>query len=564
MKKRIFIMIVAFILILCSCSNFSSDNKDAPDSIAPGPITNIKAIAGDSRVTLTWTDPNDEDLDGIHISYSETGSSGRAALSSGFLIPKGDQTVVISGLNNETCYSFSLQARDVNQNESNVVTVSATPTAIVVEFVTVVFEQNNGNDPTIVTVEKNSSVGVTISDPLKDGYVFDGWYDSSDYTTKVDLSTKTFSSNIILYAKYVEDIRYTVTFETNGGSSIDSQSILNGCLASEPKAPVKLGYVFCGWYSTSELINKYDFNSTISTNITLYAKWTEDKTVYILSVAVLQATFDTLDSSMEPYTIIITDEAPNLDTICNVINANQIDVKLNLEKCTSLTTLENSFRGNAYIVALYLPPSVTTIGSLYETSNLSYISGPGVLKIENRDLMRCYKLETVDFPVITEIEEYGLAYCYALKEFSFPENFTTIGEEAFRYCKSLESITIPATTSLSTGSAFRQCYNLKTVTLLTDEDVIGGWSFAQTAIESLRFPHKATTIEAGTCEGCSSLKTVYIPKTVTAIEGNAFSSSQLTKIYYEGSKYDWANISIDSSNNSAFSNATFIYNYSYD
>ena len=69
--------------------------------------------------------------------------------------------------------------------------------------------------------------------------------------------------------------RYTVTFETNGGSRIEKQSVAKNTLLSEPSAPTKEGYAFAGWYTDKELKEKYDFSQTVTKNLTLYAAWTE-------------------------------------------------------------------------------------------------------------------------------------------------------------------------------------------------------------------------------------------------------------------------------------------------
>lgn len=68
---------------------------------------------------------------------------------------------------------------------------------------------------------------------------------------------------------------YTVSFNTNGGSSIASQRIKSGAKAEEPQNPVKEGYVFNGWYTDKQMSIPYDFNNSITKSFTLYAKWTE-------------------------------------------------------------------------------------------------------------------------------------------------------------------------------------------------------------------------------------------------------------------------------------------------
>ncbi len=70
---------------------------------------------------------------------------------------------------------------------------------------------------------------------------------------------------------------YTVSFDTNGGGRIETQSVKSGGKAKEPEAPEMEGYTFDGWYSDGALTEKFDFTADITQNITLYAKWTESK-----------------------------------------------------------------------------------------------------------------------------------------------------------------------------------------------------------------------------------------------------------------------------------------------
>lgn len=66
---------------------------------------------------------------------------------------------------------------------------------------------------------------------------------------------------------------YTVIFKTNGGNKIESQRIsLNGKIA-KPASPIKHGYKFAGWYMDKELKKEYDFNTTVTSDLTIYAKW---------------------------------------------------------------------------------------------------------------------------------------------------------------------------------------------------------------------------------------------------------------------------------------------------
>jgi uncharacterized repeat protein (TIGR02543 family) len=66
----------------------------------------------------------------------------------------------------------------------------------------------------------------------------------------------------------------TVTFETNGGSPIESQTIFKDYPIRHPTNPVRSEYVFDAWYIDNEtFVNKWNFNTAPNKNITLYAKW---------------------------------------------------------------------------------------------------------------------------------------------------------------------------------------------------------------------------------------------------------------------------------------------------
>ncbi|MBE7037473.1 MAG: hypothetical protein E7404_01065 [Ruminococcaceae bacterium] len=71
---------------------------------------------------------------------------------------------------------------------------------------------------------------------------------------------------------------YTVKFNTNGGSKIESIKVKRNMILDEPENPKKDGYEFAGWYKDENLSKEYDFSSKIMGNITLYAKWIENST----------------------------------------------------------------------------------------------------------------------------------------------------------------------------------------------------------------------------------------------------------------------------------------------
>lgn len=69
--------------------------------------------------------------------------------------------------------------------------------------------------------------------------------------------------------------RYTVKFETSGGSKVANKTVNRNAVLEAPEAPTKDGFKFDGWFTNKELTTAYDFTAKVTTGFTLYAKWAE-------------------------------------------------------------------------------------------------------------------------------------------------------------------------------------------------------------------------------------------------------------------------------------------------
>ena len=67
---------------------------------------------------------------------------------------------------------------------------------------------------------------------------------------------------------------FGVTFNTNGGSAVPKQSVVDKGKVNKPADPIKEGFTFDGWYTDAKLTIAYDFNTEVTAAFTLYAKWT--------------------------------------------------------------------------------------------------------------------------------------------------------------------------------------------------------------------------------------------------------------------------------------------------
>ena len=144
----------------------------------------------------------------------------------------------------------------------------------------VTFNTNGGTEVSVQIIKKGDHVTIPTA-PTKNGYTFDGWYKDAGLTTPFDFANETINADITLYAKWNENppapTSYTVTFNTNGGSAVNQQTITAGGLVTKPADPTKDSFTFDGWYKDAGLTKPFDFvNETINADTTLYAKWTQN------------------------------------------------------------------------------------------------------------------------------------------------------------------------------------------------------------------------------------------------------------------------------------------------
>ena len=72
-----------------------------------------------------------------------------------------------------------------------------------------------------------------------------------------------------------KQIQLIVTFNANGhGTAPSAQTVNYGGKASKPADPTATGYTFGGWYTDSACTKAYNFNTAVTANVSLYAKWT--------------------------------------------------------------------------------------------------------------------------------------------------------------------------------------------------------------------------------------------------------------------------------------------------
>ena len=169
---------------------------------------------------------------------------------------------------------------------------------------TVLYAQWSENAPAQVKVSYDANGGTGIMESItgdvgskivigqngfsRSGYTFTGWntqadgkgtaYKAGDSFTLTDKDT-------VLYAQWNKLV--TVSFDLcgHGGANISSQTFVGGNKASELTAPKEDGWVFGGWYTEKGCKYRFSFDSAVTSDITLYAKWDRVTTVVSAPVA---------------------------------------------------------------------------------------------------------------------------------------------------------------------------------------------------------------------------------------------------------------------------------------
>lgn len=94
-------------------------------------------------------------------------------------------------------------------------------------------------------------------------------YPTNDADTKQNIKIE---EGLTIDVKYDLD-EHTLTFETNGGSAINSVTVRHGNAVARPADPTKDKYTFIGWYADPEFTEEYDFATVLEADKTIYAKF---------------------------------------------------------------------------------------------------------------------------------------------------------------------------------------------------------------------------------------------------------------------------------------------------
>lgn len=351
---------------------------------------------------------------------------------------------------------------------------------------------------------------------------------------------------------------YTVTFNTNGGTAVDSQTVEEGSLATEPTTS-REGYNFLSW--------DYDFTKPIMSDTEISASWapnsgTAYKVEYYLEKVTEKFKYDLV------HTDIFAGEVGSTVTA-------EIKTYEHFKYSSSLSNTSGKISGdgslvlkvyytrNKYTVQLSTSSTAGKINDLYliyepyDTEiTISATPYPGYNfggwfngsdKFSSEATYTFNISENLNLVAEFEAKPEMAIFTFTSRENScklhkindktvsevvIPNCVTEIGNGAFADCLNLESITIPDSVTNIGNSIFQDCTSLKTVTLSNNTDRITDSMFdGCSSLERISIPNCVTVIEAFAFEHCNKLTQITIPNSVTIIGSGAFlGCSELTSV----------------------------------
>ncbi len=173
---------------------------------------------------------------------------------------------------------------------------------------TVTFDPNGGEmngQPESKEVTNGEQYGL-LPAPVRERYLFLGWYDAVDGGSKVETTTIVqLSADQTLYAHWEHDPNFTITFDPNGGNmQPESKVVTNGKPYGSLPSPVQENYRFLGWYDALEGGSKVEPTTIVqlSADQTLYAHWEQKRPVTI--------TFNVNGGNLQPDPKIVNNGDP--------------------------------------------------------------------------------------------------------------------------------------------------------------------------------------------------------------------------------------------------------------
>ncbi|MCR5250956.1 MAG: InlB B-repeat-containing protein [Lachnospiraceae bacterium] len=115
-------------------------------------------------------------------------------------------------------------------------------------------------------------------DPSAEGLRFAGWHNEAECITKFDFDAPV-RRNAVIYARWIDKdaVLHSVSFNMCGhGEPVAPQEVVSGNRAVKPADPTDAEYVFGGWFADASYAKTFDFETPVTSDLIVYAKWMKD------------------------------------------------------------------------------------------------------------------------------------------------------------------------------------------------------------------------------------------------------------------------------------------------
>ena len=392
---------------------------------------------------------------------------------------------------------------------------------------TVTFEVN-GNEK-IETVRVEAGKSINLPDVMREGSIFEGWYDNPGFDGDHLASPFTPTKDITLYAKWRvkgtenppgEEKSVTITFVTNGGEPISAITANSGTDLYLP-APERFGYEFDCWCTDEKLDEPFTSEKMPKADLTLYAKWRAEATTPDEHFIFTEIKDDNGDVTAYGIT-------------CESVPDNN-KIKIPSEHNGKPVTVINdaAFASKDGLKSVIIPDGVTTIGdrAFNSCSDLKNISVPdSVTSIGSQALLSCYDLEyneldnglylgneTNKYTVLVKAKSLGITSC------TISDDTKIIFAGAFYNCRNIAGLTIPGGVKSVGNSAFYGCKGFTGMTIPGNVESIGDAAFYDCAgIKSISIESGVKSIGDSAFYGCVELRSLTIPDSITSMGNLVF------------------------------------------
>lgn len=394
------------------------------------------------------------------------------------------------------------------------------------------------------TVQTAGNEEITLpAAPGKEGHTFAGWYfDEGVWERRLKEDTylhTALTEDTDVYAKYdrlpdPEPEKFTVTFDTRGGSDIAPAELSSVADAGSLPVPVRAGFTFTGWFLDENCETPVPYPYTVESDVTFYAGWESEGIRFLVSA---DGALTGVEGAEGAFSLEIPEKVGNV----------------------TVTSIAGGAFSGTGIVSVRIPATVRYIGgeSFMNCKDLStVVFEEGVTTIQESAFEGCVSLKKIVFPdsllqirsdafsgsgltglslnKVREVWQYAFKNCAALVSLDLGE-VREIGESAFEGC-ALRSVTLPDTLQSTGGNIFANCAGLSSVSLPESGVPIRSNAFYNTACEKKAEEREDGVVlidgyAFGANENLTGVRELTLPEDTVCVADGAFQASGNKKNY---------------------------------